>query len=206
MQKERIARGAGAVVLVLAVASCTAPHRGAAPPAPSVTAPSAEPVGCGYTFTPAVETETLTYVAPSATVTAPEGGPPEYPPALPVQPLTATATSSAGEADARRAYTAFRDQPTVRAGLPEFGKALPPYQDPVRVTKIGPGQYVRYGYNLVYTSSFVRSCPGAAAQRDAVGTVTTFWPDFPLSGWMDCAKPHETFRQQAALLMCTTGT
>ncbi|MFC5644629.1 hypothetical protein [Kitasatospora cinereorecta] len=152
-----------------------------------------------------METETLTYVTPSAAVAAPEGGQLEYPAALPVQPLTATAASSAGEADARRAYAAFLAQPTARAGLPEFGKAPAPYQDSVKRVSVPPGQYVRYASNRVITSSFVRSCPGAAAGRDAVGTVTSFWPDFPLGGTVNCADPQGAVQQQAARLMCTTG-
>ncbi|QKW23400.1 hypothetical protein HUT16_33800 [Kitasatospora sp. NA04385] len=176
------------------------------PPAPSPAASTAGPSDCVYTFTPAVETEALTYVTPSATVTAPGGGRLEYPAALPVQPLTATAASSAGEVDARRAYAAFLAQPTARAGLPQYGTALTPYQDSVERLNVPPGRYVRYAANQVVTSSFVRSCPGPAAGRDAVGTVTSFWPDFPLGGTVNCADPQGAAQQQAARLMCTPGS
>ncbi|KDN87877.1 hypothetical protein KCH_05240 [Kitasatospora cheerisanensis KCTC 2395] len=216
MQGERSARGAGAVAVAVAVAvalavpGCTTARQDRALPAPSATAvPSAAPatdcVNPRYEFTPAVEQETLTYLTPAVTLTAPDGGALDLPGALPVRTLTASTVSSAGEADARRAYQAFvRQSPTP--GLPEFGRELEPYgKNPV--TGVGhSGRFVGFAFNWGITSSYVRHCEGAApGQQDVSGTVTTFRPRFPVALVVDCAEPRGETQRQAARLGCAAN-
>ncbi|MFF2628741.1 hypothetical protein ACFVUN_23590 [Kitasatospora griseola] len=207
MQRARSVRWAGAVALVSAVVGCTTPHRDRALPAPTASAPTATAAAdCAYPryeFTPDVRTETLTYVTPVVTLTAPDGGPVDFSHALAVRPLTATAVSSAGDADARNAYDAFVRQSRT-PGLPEFGKPLKPYSNPtVGVGK--PGRFLGYAFNWVITSSFVRHCAGTGAGRpDAVGSVTSFQADFPLAGTVNCAEPAGESGREAARLMCGT--
>ncbi|MFC8721908.1 hypothetical protein [Kitasatospora sp. NPDC057198] len=202
MTHGRLVRSAGAAALELAVAGCTAPQHDRALPAPSATAP-ADCTDPRYEFTPAVETETLTYVTPPVTLTAPDGGPLHFSDARPVQPLTATAASSAGDADARRAYDAFvRQSPTPE--LPGYGSPLEPYRgNPVTGTD-RPGRYVGYAFNWVITSSFVRHCaPTAPRSPGAFGTVTTLRPAFPVALVADCAAPRGEVQRRATLLACT---
>ncbi|GAA4836150.1 hypothetical protein GCM10023235_08760 [Kitasatospora terrestris] len=213
MGRGRSVRCAGGFALVLVVAGCTTPHHDRALPAPSasVTASAAASVAgspaatdCAdprYEFTPAVETETLTHVTAAVTVTAAGGGPLNLPGALAVRPITAAATSSVGDSDARRVYDAFVHQ-SPTPGLPEFGGVLGPYPGSSAVSTSRPGRFVGYAFNWVITSSFVRHCNGA----DAVGTVTTFRPRSPVAGLVDCADPRGEVQQQAARLMCGTGS
>ncbi|QKW21319.1 hypothetical protein HUT16_21655 [Kitasatospora sp. NA04385] len=149
-----------------------------------------------------METQTLTYVTPTVTLTAPDGGPLRFADARPVQRPVATAASSAGEADARRAYDAFVSRsPTPR--LPAYGSSPDPYPGvPVTGTD-RPGRYLGYAFNWVITSSFVRHCGGAAPRPPgAFGTVTTLRPRFPVALVSDCAAPRGDVERQAALLVC----
>ncbi|MFJ8438379.1 hypothetical protein [Kitasatospora griseola] len=156
----------------------------------------------GREVTPEVRTETLTYVAPAVTLAAPDGGALNFADAVAVRPLTATATSSAGDADARRAYEAFVRQ-SPPSGLPEFGKALEPLPGGGIQTVGKPGRYVGYAFDWVITSSFVRHCDGAdAGGRVVAGSVTTFQAQMPLKTVVDCADPRTEVQEQAAHLMC----
>ncbi|MGW4384430.1 hypothetical protein [Kitasatospora sp. NPDC004531] len=57
--------------------------------------------------------------------------------------LTTAATSSAGEADARRAYEIFVHE-APHAGLPEFGAVLGPYPGNPVIGVGRPGRFVGY--------------------------------------------------------------
>ena len=163
--------------------------------------PSASADSCTkaeYHFTPTTKTTVLAFLSPAHTVT--KGGTTLPEDLVPVQRVASSASSSAGTADAHRAYAEFVKQ-LGRDDVPPIDTAVGTAQGQV-VSPTEPGTYALFRAPDVFTAQFTRTC-GSSRTAAAYGTVTA-WAN-PRDGDVQCGTT-DSIPAHAALartLACT---